>query len=323
MAGSIMTLHTMKKIMSGPVTTIVSADAAEVVRAYGNEVRFRLTGSQTGGQFTMFTDTTPPGGGPPPHFHVLEDEWWFIVEGRAEFFMEGQWQPVAAGGAVFAARHSFHTFKNTGDTSLKTVVHLLPSGFETFFRKSQAEFQKGGAPDMKRIREIGAEHGIYLPTINPADAAKRGKPALLPAIVQPGEGRVCRMFGEEVTILLDAKQTGGKFTAFIEVTQPGGGPPPHTLANEDEWLFVLEGQMQFFAEGKWVDAPPGTTFLAPRGSVHTFKNVGSTPSRMLVHTSPSGLEKFFDAAHAEFGKPGGPDMNRAMAIAAEHGIQFV
>jgi hypothetical protein len=41
---------------------------------------------------------------------------------------------------------------------------------------------------------------------------------------------------------------------------------------------------------------------------------------MLVHTSPSGIEKFFTIADAEFAKPGGPDMARVMTIAAEHGL---
>ncbi len=132
-----------------------------------------------------------------------------------------------------------------------------------------------------------------------------------------------RLFGEEIIIQLDGTQTGGRVTLFVEITPPGGGPPPHSIADADEWLFVLEGRMQFFANGKWTDAPPGTAFFAPKGSVHTFKNAGQTPSRMVVHTSPSGIEKFFAEAHAEFAKPGGPDMNAAMAIVAKHGLRFV
>lgn len=305
------------------VSVVVPPNAAEVIRAYGDEIRVHFGGKYTGGQYTMFTDTTPPGGGPPPHFHVQEDEWWFVLEGRSSFLIEGRWREVPVGSSIFAPRNSQHAFKNVGDTPLKQLIHTSPSGFETFFKKSEAEFQNGGAPDMKRILEIGAEHGIYFPTIASEDVANQGTPTLPLAVVQPGEGRVCRLFGEEITIQLDAKQTGGKFTAFIEVTPPGGGPPPHTLAIEDEWFLVLEGRMNFFADGQWTDAPPGTAFFAPRKSVHTFKNVGDKPSRMLVHTSPSGIEKFFAIAHDEFAKSGGPDMAHVMAIAAEHGLNFV
>lgn len=44
---------------------------------------------------------------------------------------------------------------------------------------------------------------------------------------------------------------------------------------------------------------------------------------MLIHTSPSGFENFFEEAAKEFAKSGGPDMNRAVSIAGEHGIHFV
>jgi quercetin dioxygenase-like cupin family protein len=299
---------------------IVPPDAAEVIHAYGDEIRVHLGGKHTAGQCTMFSDTTPPGGGPPPHFHVKEDEWWFVVEGRPSFLIDGRWREVPVGSCVFAPRNSLHTFKNAGDAPLRMVVHISPSGFESFFKKSEAEFQKGGAPDMKRLLEIGAEHGIYFPNIEADVVANQGTPALPLAVVQPGEGRLCRLFGEEITIQLDAKQTGGKFTTFVEVSPPGGGPPPHTFAIEDQWFFVLEGRMSVLADGRWTEVSPGTAFFAPRKSVHTFKNIGDKPSRMLVHTSPSGIEKFFTIADAEFAKPGGPDMARVMTIAAEHGL---
>jgi hypothetical protein len=61
----------------------------------------------------------------------------------------------------------------------------------------------------------------------------------------------------------------------------------------------------------------------PRGVVHTFKNVGDEPSRMLIMTTPSGFENFFARCAEEFARPGGPDMSRILAIGAEHGIHFV
>src|SRR5215475_1833128 len=93
-------------------------------------------------------------------------------------------------------------------------------------------------------------------------------------IVHSRAGRVLRLFGEEIIVQLDGQQTGGKYSVFLEFTPPGGGPPPHTLP-VDEWLFVLEGQVQFFTDGKWVEAPVGTSLFAPRGAAHTFKNVGN------------------------------------------------
>ena len=144
-----------------------------------------------------------------------------------------------------------------------------------------------------------------------------------PTITKPAKASVLHAFGDEVTILLGSKETGGAFTMFTDVTPPNGGPPPHWHDNEDEWFFVLEGTVSFFVNGEWTDAHPGDAVLAPRGQVHTFKNNTSQPTKLLIHTSPGGFEKFFSEAAEEFAKPGGPDMQRAVQIAEAHGIHFV
>jgi quercetin dioxygenase-like cupin family protein len=144
-----------------------------------------------------------------------------------------------------------------------------------------------------------------------------------PAVVRQDEGRVLHAFGQEVTILLDGERTGGKVTTFINVNQPGDGPPPHYHSTEDETFYVLEGRAAFLVHGEWREAGPGGSAFMPSGSVHTFKNVGNTPLRLLVTTAPSGFEKFFYRCHEEFAKPGGPDMSRVLQISEEHGIHFL
>ena len=53
-----------------------------------------MGGEETGGKVTSFVEVTPPGGGPPPHYHENEDEWFFPLEGRAEFFLDETWEEV-------------------------------------------------------------------------------------------------------------------------------------------------------------------------------------------------------------------------------------
>lgn len=144
------------------------------------------------------------------------------------------------------------------------------------------------------------------------------------AIVVPAdESRVLRAFGEEVVILLDGEQTGGRQTMWLETTPPNGGPPPHFHINDDETFHILEGRVSFFQNGGWRELGPGGSAFVPRGQLHTFQNVGRTPSRMLLSTSPAGFDVFFTRCAEEFAKPSGPDMDRVFTIAAEHGIHFV
>jgi oxalate decarboxylase/phosphoglucose isomerase-like protein (cupin superfamily) len=86
---------------------------------------------------------------------------------------------------------------------------------------------------------------------------------------------------------------------------------------------VQEGRMAFYIDGQWRDVEPGTMIFAPKKSVHTLKNVGDTPARILVSASPAGFEDFFGECEEEFRKPGGPDTKKIGEISAKHGIHYV
>jgi quercetin dioxygenase-like cupin family protein len=136
-----------------------------MIRAFGAEMIFHLTGEQTGGRFMLATIIAPPGDGPPPHYHQNEDETFLVQEGRISFFLDGQWREVEPGTMVFAPKLSVHTLKNIGDTLARILCSASPAGFELFFARCEQEFQKLGGPDMARIAEISAEHGIHY--VNP------------------------------------------------------------------------------------------------------------------------------------------------------------
>ena len=109
-------------------------------------------------------------------------------------------------------------------------------------------------------------------------------------ITRQREGHVLRAFGEEVIVHLDGEHTSGKLAMWTNITPPGGGPPPHYHSNEDETFHVLEGRVAFLADGQWRESGPGDSAFMPRGVIHTFKNVGDQPSRILITATPSGLE---------------------------------
>jgi quercetin dioxygenase-like cupin family protein len=147
-------------------------------------------------------------------------------------------------------------------------------------------------------------------------------PTTTAGVIQPDEAHVVRAFGSEIAFMLTGEQTGGALTIGLATIPPGGGPPPHVQA-EDEVFLVVEGRYSFMVEGEWTEAGPGALVWLPRGTVHTFRNVGDTPARHWGITTPSGFERFFADAQALFSAPGGPDPARIVALAAEHGSRFV
>jgi quercetin dioxygenase-like cupin family protein len=132
----------------------------KVIRAFGCELIIHLGATETGGKYTMFTSVQAPGVGPPPHFHRNEDEWFFLLKGRADFFKDNAWVAVPAGAAVFTPKGVVHAFRNPGDQPQRILIHTAPAGVEVFFARCAEEFAKPGGPDMDRIVQISAEHGI-------------------------------------------------------------------------------------------------------------------------------------------------------------------
>jgi quercetin dioxygenase-like cupin family protein len=143
------------------------------------------------------------------------------------------------------------------------------------------------------------------------------------AVVLPEAAQTLQAFGDEVSIHLGGAETGGKYTVFTSITPPGGGPPPHYHNHEDEWFLPLEGRVEFLLDGSWKEVPVGSLIFVPRSTVHTFRNCGDRPLKLLIQTAPSGFEIFFEQCAAEFAKSGPPDMDRIIKISAAHGIHYV
>jgi quercetin dioxygenase-like cupin family protein len=144
-----------------------------------------------------------------------------------------------------------------------------------------------------------------------------------PIIVPAGEGTELRAFGDVLSVLLGGEQTGGMLAVMFDVTPPGGGPPLHVHSKEDELFLVVEGRISYCVEGVWTEVGPGGAVFLPRGSAHCYRNVGTTPSRQWILTTPSGFEQFFARCADEFAKPGGPDRSRIVEICRNQGIELL
>jgi quercetin dioxygenase-like cupin family protein len=89
------------------------------------------------------------------------------------------------------------------------------------------------------------------------------------------------------------QETRGAYSVLESIVQPSTGPEPHRHSREDEGFYIIEGQYEFRVGTQVINAAPGDFLFAPRNVPHTYKNVGTTPSRHLTIISPGGLESFF------------------------------
>jgi mannose-6-phosphate isomerase-like protein (cupin superfamily) len=142
-------------------------------------------------------------------------------------------------------------------------------------------------------------------------------------IVEQGEGKPINVNGDEVIVKIASSDTGGAFAVFEGRTRPLHGPPLHLHRYQDEWWYILEGEYRFEVDGQEIYASAGATVFAPRGSRHTFQNIGSTLGRAIGTVVPGGLDVFFEEMDAA--SPGGafPDPAKMLPIMAKHGLELL
>jgi quercetin dioxygenase-like cupin family protein len=146
--------------------------------------------------------------------------------------------------------------------------------------------------------------------------------------VAPSSGRTVRVLGNRVTYKAVAAETGGAYSLFEAVIEPGSGVPPHYGRYEDETLWILEGTFGLQLGNAMLELESGGYAFVPRGTVHALTNVGEGLGRLLLLITPGGLrEKFFDDIGGARGIPqalaGSADVERAATIAAKYGTEFL
>ena len=78
---------------------------------------------------------------------------------------------------------------------------------------------------------------------------------------------------------------------------PDTGPALHMHFSQEEWFYVMEGEVRFQVGDRRLKLGVGDSFLAPRRIPHTFSATGS-PAHMLIAFTPADkMEQYFiDAA---------------------------
>jgi quercetin dioxygenase-like cupin family protein len=105
------------------------------------------------------------------------------------------------------------------------------------------------------------------------------------------------------------RETGGGLFVIEHKGLGHGGPPVHFHLHQDEWFYVMEGEVLFQVGGGRKTLGAGESVLGPRGLPHGFMGVGEKPAHMIIAFTPAGMmEAFF----REVAVPNGPKMDAAL-----------
>ncbi len=81
--------------------------------------------------------------------------------------------------------------------------------------------------------------------------------------------------------------TGGNLIVIEHSNlMPDTGPALHMHLSQEEWFYVMEGEVRFQVGDRRLRIGPGESILAPRRIPHTFSASGS-PAHMLIAFTPA------------------------------------
>jgi mannose-6-phosphate isomerase-like protein (cupin superfamily) len=114
------------------------------------------------------------------------------------------------------------------------------------------------------------------------------------------------------------QETNGNLFLIEHSNLLPGGPPLHLHYGQEEWFYVMEGEVLFQVGDKRVQLKAGDSVLAPRKVPHAFTAVGTQPAKMLIAFTPAGkMEQFFrDVAR-------GKDTTFDAALFSRYDMQFI
>lgn len=132
-----------------------------------------------------------------------------------------------------------------------------------------------------------------------------------------------------ITFLAKKEDTGGQFGLIEYRGRRGGEPPPHIHPDEDESFYVLDGEFEFFIDGRAYQGTPGTFVIVPRGAEHAF-SIKTEHATALILFTPAGFEGYFQEMSEPAGSltmppvpAGPPDYAKMGAVAQRYGCMFV
>ena len=100
--------------------------------------------------------------------------------------------------------------------------------------------------------------------------------------------------GLTMKVLLGSTETNGLQAIFEDIVEPGVGLGLHIHHHQDETFIFLEGTFDVEVDSKLYRMMAGDVAFIPKGSVHTWKNVGEGLGRLRYVFSPAlNIEEMF------------------------------
>ena len=140
------------------------------------------------------------------------------------------------------------------------------------------------------------------------------KIALTPGITRTHSEKEWHILGHTYWLLTDSDTS----FAFESYDPPGTLVPPHVHNTQDEFIYVLEGEIELMLDGERYIAGTGDLVRMPMGVPHGVYNNSDAPARTIFWVSPGGkLRELFEKLHEL------EDVDEVVRLSALHDVDFL
>jgi quercetin dioxygenase-like cupin family protein len=137
----------------------ITKSAGKQWNVFGVQITGKILSEDTNGAYSIIITETPPAGGPPKHVHTHEDELFYVLQGKYEFYCGNQTIVVNTGDMVRLPKGIPHHFKNIDSLTGITMNTITPGGFEGFF-DDISKLSKTQKPTRQEIDSIAKNYGM-------------------------------------------------------------------------------------------------------------------------------------------------------------------
>src|SRR3712207_1651555 len=144
-------------------------------------------------------------------------------------------------------------------------------------------------------------------------------------VLSPDEGETVWLRKLGIRFMIKGEETQGNFALVEHPIGPRAlAAPMHTHEREDEYTYVLEGEIGVQVGEEVLVARPGDLVFKPRGVPHAFWNATDELARALEIISPAGFERYFAELAPLFppANKGPLDEEAVGAVRATYGLEM-
>lgn len=114
------------------------------------------------------------------------------------------------------------------------------------------------------------------------------------SFVPPGGGQGYDWSRDHTFVKVSSADSGGAFTLMEDNLKLGFALGLHLHRQHAETFYILEGNVDFYLDGDWMTAPPGTTVHIPPGVAHAVVLPDGQTGKLLMIFQPSGFDQFLN-----------------------------